>query len=52
MSNCCCHVLDVGGRVDAGLGHGGEDFELVAEAPVADLLAGEVGRAGDAGIRS
>ena len=44
------HELDVGGRIEPGLGEGGEDLVLVAEAPVADLLAGEVGRRGDAGV--
>ncbi|CAB4747593.1 unannotated protein [freshwater metagenome] len=33
-----CHVVDRR-RVDTGLGHRGEDFELVAVAPVTDLLA-------------
>jgi hypothetical protein len=37
---------DVLARVDPGL-HAGEELELVAEAPVADLLALEVGRGGD-----
>ena len=33
----------VGGRVETGLRERGEDLVLVAEAPVADRLAGEVG---------
>ena len=36
--------VDVGRRVEPGLAEGGEDLVLVAEAPVADVLAGEVGR--------
>ena len=50
MSKFCCDERDVGRRVEAGLGQRGEDLELVAEAPVADLLAREVGRRGDAGV--
>ena len=46
MSNCWRHVVDRS-RVDAALGHGRKDFPFVAEAPVADLLAGKVLRRGD-----
>jgi hypothetical protein len=46
MSKACCTALDVVQR-DAVLLHAGEQLELVAIAPAADLLALEVGRLGD-----
>ena len=42
------HQRDVLPRIQAGPGHSGEELELVAEAPVADLLALQVGRRVDA----
>ncbi len=42
--------FDVGCRVETGLADGGEHFVFVAEAPVADDLAFEVGRRFDSGV--
>ena len=50
MSNSCCDQADVLGRVEARLRQRGEDLVLVAEAPVADVLALEVGGRRDVGV--
>ena len=47
MSNCCWASVTSLPGFEPGLGHPREELELVAEAPVADLLALEVGRRGD-----
>ena len=50
MSNCCWTSVTSDGAIPA-LVMPGEQLELVAEAPVADLLAAQVGGRGDALVR-
>ena len=44
------HIRDIFRRIDSGFGHTGEEFEFIAEAPVANLLAFEIGGRGDVGV--